>query len=453
MTRPVMRWFWSSLVLILLAVSGLGCFAGHAARTEDARRALDEGRPREALALLNEELGVDGAEQLPDDTGGDSALLLLDRAMVLQQLDEYELSSRDLETADKQTEVLDFSRNGTDDLAKYMFSDDAGPYKAPPYEKLMINTVNMMNYLVRGDLSGARVEARRLEVMQRYLRDHEEHGASLTGLGSYLAGFTYEKSGRPQEALRHYDGALQYGEYPSLTEPIRRLSQVATYRTPRITARLAGYEPSGEAQAGDDSGEILVIVAYGRVPAKHAERAPIGLALTWAASHMHPSQHATASRLAAQGLVTWINYPELGRSRGRFAIPQVAVNGQPQFVEGVLAVDLEADKAWDQAKGAVTAAAITRMITRVVAGEAVRRASGEGAVGILLSLGTQATLTAADTPDTRSWATLPARIAISRLRVPPGTYFVDMTVRGIAKRQPVNVAAGSFAVVNLTILT
>jgi hypothetical protein len=69
-----------------------------------------------------------------------------------------------------------------------------------------------------------------------------------------------------------------------------------------------------------------------------------------------------------------------------------------------------------------------------------------------LSLGTQVTLTAIDTPDTRSWSTLPARIAIGRARVPPGSHVVDVEVRGVHKRQTVAVKPGGWALVNLTVL-
>jgi hypothetical protein len=103
-------------------------------------------------------------------------------------------------------------------------------------------------------------------------------------------------------------------------------------------------------------------------------------------------------------------------------------------------------------EGAVVASAITRMLTRVVAGEATRRATGGGVVGALLSLGTQATMTAADTPDTRSWSTLPARIAFGRVRVTAGQHEITLTARGTQKRQRVNVPKGGWAVINLTVL-
>lgn len=451
----------TTLARLAVALLGLGLLAcaGHSARTLEARSALDTMAPSRALELLNEELDVDSAKDLPEDVGGDNALLLLDRAMVLQQLGQYVLSSRDLETADKQVEMLDLSRNAADDLGKYLFSDDVGPYKAPAYEKLMINTMNIVNYLVRGDLNGARIESRRLAVMQRYLGQHEDQGASLLGPGSYLAGFTMEKSGRSQDALRYYDEALQFSSYRSLEEPIVRLAEETTYRSPRIRAILDRRTDQPEAasgptssQRGKQQGELLVIVNFGRVPAKIAERVPIGLALTYASGALSPTDRSRANYLAAQGLVTWVNYPRLGKPRGQYDRPGFSLDGEWQTLEGALAVDREAKRAWDRARGTVIAAAITRMIARVAAGETVRRASGEGALGALLSLGTQLTMTAADTPDTRSWATLPARIALGRVWLDPGTHRVVLSARGVRMRRHVEIKPGGFAVVSLTVL-
>jgi tetratricopeptide (TPR) repeat protein len=263
---------------LCLALSGC---AGHAAKTLAARSALDAGDPRGALKALNEVLEVSSEKDLPEKTGGDNAVFLLDRAMVLQELDQYQLSSRDLEVSDKQIEVLDLSASAVADIGRYTFSDSAGPYKAPAYEKLMINTMNMMNYLARSDLNGARVEARRLAVMQKYTRDKGDKARALLGPGSYLAGFVFEKSGKPDDALRYYDEALEYGQYRSLAEPVRRLLQQSSYSSPRIRELLSQNPPgTGSDAPKDDDGELLVIVNFGRVPAKYAKRIPIGLALT-----------------------------------------------------------------------------------------------------------------------------------------------------------------------------
>ena len=443
--------------LSLLAAGALFGCASHSDKTQEIRSALDAGYPKLALSLLNEQLDTKSEKELPEQTSGDNSLFLLDRAMVLQQLQIYKWSSRDLEVSDKQIEMLDFSRNTAHDIAKYVFSDDTGPYKAPPYEKLMINTMNMVNYLAVGDLQGARVEARRLAVMQKYLKDHDPDNA-LTAPGSYLAGFTFEKSGQYEEALRYYDEALQYGQYNSLAEPVKRLMGRAGYSSARLR-KLAGLTEGERAPRATDTadaqqGELLVIVSYGRVPAKIAQRLPIGLALTWASGSLEPGASAQASELGAQGLVTWVNYPELGKAHGAYDQPSFQLDGKPLQLEGIVAVDQETKKAWDKAKGPIIASAITRMITRVVAGKGVQAAAGNDhpIAGLLLGLATQATLTATDTPDTRSWATLPARMAFARVMLPAGPRTVKLHARGGDTVRNVTIKPGGFAVVNLTVL-
>ena len=523
MIGPWGRFPAAALCLLLLVV--VGC-ASHSRRTEEARSALDELRPKRALELLNKELQVDGPEDLPANVTGDQTLLILDRAMVLQQLGEYELSSRDLEVADKSIELLDFSRNALDDVGKYLFSDSSGPYRAPAYEKLMINTMNMVNYLVRGDLNGSRVEARRLAVMQKFIEESKDPADALLGPGSYLAGFTFEKSGKADEALRYYDEALQYGSYGTLREPVRRLGESSSYSSPRLRKLLgtekketkqsalekraplvlvlgdayvriaplaakegdtteakpvsaegssaevtpvsstdgasrmeaAGAEgPASAATAAsrpaDDTGELMVIVGFGRVPEKIPQRVPIGLALTYCSGILSPYDVNRANELALQGLVTWVNYPEMGEPRGTWGRPTWQIGTKWQRLEGLIAVDKEAYRAFDAVKGSIVASAITRMLARVAAGQVAKEAAGkDNALGILLSLGTQAALTAADKPDTRSWSTLPARLAVGRVRLAPGRYEIALNARGFEKQQTVTIRPRGWVVANLTAL-
>ncbi|HTV18996.1 MAG TPA: hypothetical protein VMG12_10005 [Polyangiaceae bacterium] len=432
---------------VLTAVLG-GC-ASYSEGTKGARTALDKGKPDDALKLYNEKLEVDSEKDLPKNVGGDNTLLILDRSMILQQLEKYQLSSRDLEVADKQIEVLDFDRGTLDDIGKYLFSDDTGPYKAPFYEKLLINTQNMLNYLEQGDLNGARIEARRLAVMQSFISDHEGVGASLTGPGSYLAGFIFEKSGQPQEALRYYDEALQYGAFDSLAPAIVRLAAKSSYRTPRIT-KVLDAGPAADGAAGDAGGaEVLVVVNYGRVPEKLPKRVPIGLALTYASGIISPNDAARANELAAQGLVTWVNYPSLANNRP-VSPARLFVDGKPVELELALEVDSEAQKAWEGARGTLVASAITRLIARIVAGETTKKVAGGGLLGAVLSLGTQATLTATDVPDTRSWSTLPARIAIARVQLPAGQHQIEVSAGGTTRKVPVTLEAGGYSVVSHT---
>jgi uncharacterized protein len=436
----------------LCALSGCG---GYAARTVEARKALDRRDVNKALDLYNKELEVSSGAEHPPKVSGDNALLLLERSTILQQLTQYRNSSHDLETADKQVEMLDFTRSSAHEIGRYLFSDDSGPYKARPFEKLLINTLNIVNYLARGNLQGAKVEARRLAVMQKYLAQVEDDPtATLLGPGSYLAGFVFERAGDYDTALRYYDEALKATPYASLTNPVRRLAQYTGYSSPRIRPLVESGKPEGDPK---EDGELLVVVSYGRVPALHAERVPIGLALTGASLYMAPAQHQAARRMAGQGVATWVNFPDLDKTPRPLGTPSVLVDGLPAPVDTITPVDDLVRAAYEKSKGPIMASAITRMLARgavgAAAGTGVAKGADSGALGMLIAIGAQAALSAADTPDTRSWATLPARIAITRVRVQPGKHSVRTAAQGVVRERTVDVPKGGFAVVNLTELS
>src|SRR5262245_38234976 len=135
--------------------------------------------------------------------------------------------------------MLDLAHNAGDTIGEYVFSGSSGKYQAPPYEKLMVNTLDMLNYLEQHDLNGARVEARRLSVIQKYYRDSlNQPNNPVLGLGSLLAGFTFEKSDETDEALRYYDEALSFSGYSTLEDAVAHLAPRGSFRSPRIKALL-----------------------------------------------------------------------------------------------------------------------------------------------------------------------------------------------------------------------
>ena len=212
---------------VALAIAGAfasllaGC-SGHSERTLPVRTALDEGYPRQAIAALNKELEVDHDGDMPKKIEGDNALLVLDRASIQQSLAQWKLAENDFQAADKAIDMLDLAHNAGDSIGTYVFSDSSGRYVAPPYEKLLINTLNMIDYLEEGDLSGAKIEARRMAVMQKYYADQLNARANpILGLGGFLAGLAFEKAGDIDEALRWYDEALAFTGYDVLAPTIR----------------------------------------------------------------------------------------------------------------------------------------------------------------------------------------------------------------------------------------
>lgn len=440
---------------MVLGMSGfsaalVGC-GGHTERTLPMRTALDAGNPREAIASLNKELDVATDNDLPNDIQGDNALLVLDRASIQQSLAQYKLSQRDFEASDKAIDMLDLAHNAGDSIGQYVFSDSSGKYVAPPYEKLLINTLNMINYLENKDLSGAKIEARRMAVMQRYLQDQlQEKNNAILGLGGFLAGLAYEKSGEVDEALRWYDESLQFAGFGALAAPVASLAQQSSYSSPRIKAAATAGAQAGP--LGENEGEIVFVLGYGRVPHKIANRVPIGVALSLVAGDIHPNDAAAANKLAAQGLVSWVNYPSLAPEQGQYTIPSCMLDGHYTQLEQAVNVSSQVREEWKKIEGKIILSAITRLVARVAAGQVIQKAGNDSIFSFLLSIGTQATLTALDTPDTRSWETLPARVAVARVRVPAGQHQIVMNARGVERRMTVDVPKGGWAVASLMAL-
>jgi hypothetical protein len=431
-----------------------GC-ATHSEVTMPVRAALDAGDPHGAIALLNEDMGVKAPTDLPNEMDSENSLFVLDRGSIQQSVARFGDSKRDLEAADKAIDMLDLAHDAKDSIGTYIFSGSSGKYQAPPYEKLLVNTLDMVNYLELQDLNGARVEARRLAVMQKYFSDelHERDNAVL-GLGGLLAGVTFEKSDQVDEALRWYDQALQFAGFHSLRDPVRLLLTKGQYRSPRLKEVEAAGGPAPAAPEDQGQGEIVFVVGYGRVPHKIPHRIPIGLALTWFSGALAPNDVSAANKLAAQGLVTWVNYPTLGPEQGKYAVPAAMVDGQYVQLEEAVNVTDQVRVEWKKIEGKIIVSAITRMIARFAAGSVVGAIAGQknGLLGELLNLGTQATLTALDKPDTRSWETLPARVAIARVRVPAGSHTIHLDARGVRRDLTVQVDKGGCSLVSLMAL-
>lgn len=433
-------------LLALALVSASGC-ATYSDRTRDARLSLAKGDLAGGEAQLNDLLGVESSRDLPRKWGSETALTLLERATVLQARAEYRTSARDFTAAEKELELLDIASDDIGAIGKYIYSDDSTKYRTTPTEKLLINAFNMINYLAQGDLSGARVEARRFTVMRRYLKDYqpqESHGA----FGAYLAGFVAERMGEYDEALRYYDEVLQDGPAPSLTPAIRRLARRAPYRTPRLEAVLQG--DAGEQPAAPPT-EVLVILKSGAAPVKEANRVPIGLALGLASNYISGD-----TKVLEYGAFKFVSYPELVPAKNWFTSGRVRVGGREASLDPLTDVSRELVREYEGLKPKIIGSAITRMIVRAAAAEGARAAGRQhsGGLGLLAALVVEGTMVALDKPDTRSWSTLPAQVSLARVEVPAGTSEVEFELWGrgapLRVRREINVSEGGFAVVDLT---
>jgi uncharacterized protein len=475
-----------ALVLVGVVALGpsLGC-ATYSDKTMRMREHVSAGQYEDGLEELDRFLKVKEPGELPDEWKSETALAVLERATILHAIQAWAASARNFQAADEQLELLDL-RSSADEIGRYIFSDAATYYRTTPTEKLSLNAINLINYLARGDLDGARVEARRFTVMRNYLLDYDPehaHGA----FGSYLAGFVAEREGNWDEALRYYDEALHERELPSLAAPIARVAQRGSYRSerlqrylgaaPQVPAPQAGAgagQASGAATAGeaapDDApipvapppaakpsatkaAEILVIIKTGRVPFKVPRRIPIGLAIGLAGAFV-TGNTALLERSAFKVVV----FPDLEPAGNLFSSASWAIDGVEVQLDLVSDLGAEIVREFDELKPKIIGSAITRMIVRAAAAEGARAAGNQAnaVVGLLSALAIEGTMVALDKPDTRSWTTLPDRVFIGRAQVPPGEHTLEIVVHGNGGQERrsavVNVGSGGYVVLDVTTL-
>ena len=412
--------FWA--VLCLLVVAGNGC-ATYSDHTEAARQLAQRGDYDAALEELDKLLGVEDSHAHPDRFRDDTALVLLERGMLHQARGDHDGSRQDLQVADKELEILDLTNTAATDVARYFYSDSAGPYKISPLERLSLNAINILNYLAMGDLRGARVEAKRFTVMRNFMKDTDPDHAHAA-IGSYLAGFVYERLGEGDSAMRHYDEALEEGHFESLVDPVSRLAERVSYRGKNIGGLL---EQGSPATASGGGGEILVVAGVGRVPFKTPKRMPIGLAVGIVAADVSGDLDVL-ERSAFKVLV----FPELVPALGTYHSARAMIDGDVVPMDQVTNLGAELVREYEEIKPKIIAAAVTRMISRAVVAEGARAAGRELAgddgawVGLLASFIGEGLLVAADRPDTRSWTLLPEKVFVSRKRVPAGSHEVQV---------------------------
>lgn len=470
---------WS--ILLTLTILTMGC-ASYTEEIAVAQGSISSGNPAEAIKVINKQLGVENVRQVPRKMKDNDTLLLLERATLLQSMGNYKMSARDMVVIDQNLEWLDIDQLNAADIGKYFYREDITNYRSPPYERLMLNTLNMINFLAQRNLDGARVEARRFTIMEGFYLDGDGKALmpGLLALGNYLGGAAFEASSDYDMAARYYSRAWHFGlRDEDLRQRLFDLYRVSGYsgrelKSPffeRLRAQAKATEPMTWEQyaAKHRTGDTLVIVQYGMVPYKQAKRVPARRAMVLASSMR--GRHGLSSRtrartatLIANGTLTGVNFPQLSRTglpSRNSSSAKLTVDGKNVSLFQGMYVSQQVEMAWQQISGPLMSAALTRTITRAAVGQVGRAAaqatqSGNGqvaivgALGWLAATGVEAGMGAADTPDTRGWTTLPAYIRVSRTKLTRGLHSAQVNISGRTDKQTIAVWPDRLNVVNFS---
>ncbi|MGM0574998.1 MAG: hypothetical protein ACQEXJ_04620 [Myxococcota bacterium] len=360
----------------ILAVGLVACAPAYRDRVAPLHAALASGDAEAALAR------VDPALEAPGVRPGEVALLRLERAVLRMRLGAWDRAARDLAAADPAMEALDLGGDDPATLGRALFDGSARVYRAPPHERLLLQILGVAARLEAGDAAGARVEARRLEVLDRWYRDAGGAPDDLLRTARVVAGVAFEASGRPSVAARWYADA-------GFTAPARP-GVVVVALSGRTPGRIVRYR--GREAAMDDlrAARFDETVLQGREAA----------------------------------------LPVVGLAGGAPGVPaEATVDDAPatRLVDADVAG--VARRIYERARPAMLVAAAMRRDLRHAAGAAATAGAANATAttgGLATVLGRVVTwgLSSADVPDTRSWSLAPARVQVLRRPASPGTHRV-----------------------------
>ncbi len=422
-------------------------------------RALQDGNPAEGIAIIEKSHDAYGSKS--------ETLYLMDKGMIEYVASRYNESVQSLSKAEVLTEDL-YTRRIHTEVEAFLTSDNALPYEGEEFEKVLLNVLMALDYAQLGLWDDALVEARKVDHKLLVLADRNQKRMTYSkdALARYLSGVLYEATGDFNNALVAYrlahDAFQQYRQaYGTPTPDLLRQDLLRVSEALGLTQEYEEYKQnfSGITWQSEASvqgmGELVFITYAGHAPFKRDAFVDIpfsydamNVVLATNLYNRYASQEYRTAQSILYGLtgrIVRIAIPRFVRRPSGIAYTEAVIvaHNSRYTSRSVLMEDITAIAVKDLEERLVRTAAkaVARATWKYAMAEGVRvgarsAASGQRDGGQLIGAvaGALAHIFAVATEeaDKRSWATLPDRIHVGRLKVPPGTYDVELRHIGLS---------------------
>ena len=397
-----------TLVVALLALSGCATFSEQFSGVE---RQLLQGRPDQALALLDKDPGPER----------DRVLYLLNRAMLQRMNGQLEASNTSLEQAKKLMEQL-YAVSVSETAGSLTINDATRSYVGDPYEQVMVHLIEALNYLQMGQRDNARVEVLQMDVRLRELHQTERSAYMEDAFGRYLAGMIYEELGEYSDAMISYRKAYQAYERQmkdfgvdlpddlklALVRMSQRMGLTDEYQGYRERFNIQQFESVAELRK---KGQVVFILGNGLAPKKREMSITLR---DYRSNQLH--------RVAL---------PYYPKTPQRILLGGLRLKTDDQAVQGSLVdnVDAVAKKTLEEQLPGIKVRALARAVAKNAMVRSARNNNNNDdnrLAALLMNIATVAT----ERADTRSWVTLPSEFYLASLSLPPGRYDIDVQLLG-----------------------
>ncbi|HVQ62176.1 MAG TPA: hypothetical protein VMS53_08845 [Burkholderiales bacterium] len=405
---------WPCAAACLAALAGCATFSDTIQSTE---RSLAQQQPKAALAAY-EKLKPNAADRV---------LYLMNTGMLERMSGDYDASTRTLEQTKGQIDALR-ALSLREQALSVTVNDATKSFVGEDYEQVMVNNFLALNYLERGQVDAARVEALQVDILLREKRQRTSKGNPYQedAFARYLTGIIYEDEGEWSDAMIAYRKAYEAYSKQLKTFGVA-MPETLKHDLIRLADRMGIAEEAkryreefkidqtlSEADLLE-RGEIIFIVNAGLAPLKR--------------------ERSVTAPNPATGRIVRVAVPEYRPRAHAFAYALLTADAASAKTSRVENVEGIAMKTLDSEIAGITARAIARAVAKdTIAGAAASSGGNNSSGAALLGLAVNLAGVFTERADTRSWFTLPGDIHLARMPLPPGDYKLKIDLHGPDER-------------------
>ena len=410
----------------------------------------------ETLAPVLEKEGFEATikkiEEEKDDIYGDNSVFLyhFDQGALHHYNGKNKESIKHFEKAEQVYEDL-YTKSVTNETAAILTNDNVRPYRARPFEILLMYQYQILNYLAIGDLDGALVEVRRAQLAMERLYQKDKDKVNDSGWLRYLSAIVYEMSGEQDDAAISYVQAAKAfeesgGQVPRevwefITESLVRMDradELKKFKTPI---------PQQTLQASDAraKGQELIVIGYAGHSPILGEMYLSGTFVSAGALNLTYKDGKTGHI----NTFTLVAPPVAGAGSGTFhvgfslpqkkPVPQRAslfsVNLDSKLrlsPEKVSDIEAELDRNMKDENSTTMVRTATRVVIRTVAAQKAKSATntGNGLLDLVKNIAVDVGQSQLEQADLRVGLFMPNTICVTRIPVDVGKHQVTVSALG-----------------------
>lgn len=335
-----------------------------------------------------------------------------------------------------------------------LVNDSVLKYEGFGYDKVMSRTINAINFMLLGDLEGARVEVRKAEEYQRLERERHQRevgqaaprGAESARMDDPAVRATYGRMNDYVKNVRNsFENAFTYylssqiylaqgeaGLNDAMVE-IKRAYELA----PHAPAVRSAYLEIARAQSGYAYDQARALLRVADVEPE-APAAAAGSVVVIFESGLVPPMDEVKLNLFAENKLYSLAFPIYNQFGTVQAPLAIAAPGRTFTTSTILDTRTLAVKALQERMPGILARGLLGAVAK---GEVQQNAEKNwGPFAGLISKVASAVMTSADR---RSWLSLPAEVQVARFQLDPGPNQLELRAPGLAGKVPLEVGPGS----------